>query len=160
MEEVPRDWLAESEVGPRRVTAFMPWKQEASAATASAVTASAATASAAMASAEGGLSGVHGPSQSQPLSVADISAAIYSKIASEFSTNQPKPLQGCPKGTNHTSTAGPPAHMQQVLETAELAPGLGDVTYLSAQQVLDEFMSQLHPQSQASSGKEEQVSHI
>ncbi|CAL8356665.1 unnamed protein product [Merluccius merluccius] len=147
--EVPHDWLTESEAGPRRVTAFMPWKQEASAATAST---------------DGGLPGAHGASQSQPFSITDISAAIYKKIASEFTANhkpsQTKSLQGCPKGTNHTGTTRPPAHVHQVLETAELAPGLGDVTYLSAQQVLDEFMNQLQPQNQASGGKEQQVSHI
>ncbi|KAK0138970.1 Tight junction-associated protein 1 [Merluccius polli] len=149
--EVPHDW---SEAGPRRVTAFMPWKQEASAGTASAATAST----------DGGLPGAHGASHSQPFSIADISAAIYKKIASEFTANhkpsQTKSLQGCPKGTNHTGTTRPPAHVRQVLETAELAPGLGDVTYLSAQQVLDEFMNQLQPQNQASGGKEQQVSHI
>lgn len=148
MVDVPLDWLTESEVGPRRATSFMPWKQEASAATASAATASAG--------------GSH--SQSQPLSIDDISAAIYKKIASEFAANRtsapPKFLQRCPEGTNHTGTAAPPAHARPVLETAELAPDLADVTYLSAQQVLDEFMSQLSPKSQASGGNEQQVSHI
>jgi len=144
--DVPLDWLRESEVGPCRATSFMPWKQEASAATASA---------------GGSLSG---RTQSQPLSIDDISAAIYKKIASEFAANHPsappKSLQRCPKGTNHTGTAAPPAHTRPVLETAELAPDQEDVTYLSAQQVLDEFMNQLSPKSQASGGNEQQVSHI
>ncbi|CAL8264252.1 unnamed protein product [Lota lota] len=140
--EAPSDWLTESEAAPGRVTAFMPWKQEASAATASAD------------------SGGHGASQSQPFSIADISAAICKKITSEIAANhrspQPMSPRGCPEGTNHTSTAGPPAHVRPVLETAELATGHGEVTYLSAQQVLDEFMNQLHSQNKASDGMEQQ----
>ncbi|KAJ3588344.1 hypothetical protein NHX12_011937 [Muraenolepis orangiensis] len=138
-EEAPRDWLA-SEAGPRRATAFMPWKQGASA---------------------DDRSGAHG----QPFSIADISAAIYKKIAAQSSaanltSSRPKPPQGCrPEGTNHT---GPPAahvgQQQAVPETAELAPGLGDVTYLSAQQALDEFMNQLGAHRQGA--EEQQVSHI
>ena len=141
--EAPYDWLTEPEAGPGRVTAFMPWKQEASAVTASAVTASADD------------SGGHCGGQSQPFSIADISVAIYKKIASEIAANHRSPpqksLQGCPKGTNHTGPAGPRAHVRQVLETAE--PGPGEVTYMSAQQVLDEFINQLHPQNKAGDGK-------
>ncbi|XP_030224264.1 uncharacterized protein LOC115552362 [Gadus morhua] len=146
--EAPYDWLTEPEADPGRVTAFMPWKQEASAVTASAVPASADD------------SGGYCTSQSQPFSIADISAAIYKKIASEIAANHrsppPKSLHGCPKGTNHTGPAGPRAHVRQVLETAE--PGPGEVTYLSAQQVLDEFINQLHPQNKASDGKPSHMS--
>ena len=132
--ELPCDWLTEREAGPGRVTAFMPWKQEASAVTLSA-----------------GGSGGHSVSQSRPFSIADISAAVYKKIASEIAANHrspsPKSLQGCPMGTNHPGPppVAPPAHVRQVPETAESGPG--EVTYLSAQRVLDEFIHQLQPQN-------------
>lgn len=144
--DVPHDCLTETAVGPRRATAFMPWRQEVSAATTLA---------------GGSLSG---RSQSQPLSIDDISADIYKKIASEFAANHtsapPKSLQGCPKGTNHTGTVVPPVHARPVLETAELPPDREHVTYLSAQQVLDEFMNQLSSKSHTSGGNEQQVSLI
>ncbi|KAM4621821.1 uncharacterized protein ACJ7VT_006113 [Polymixia lowei] len=151
--ELPHDWLEKSEAGQQRATAFMPWKQE-----------TPTTGS------EDHPSDLRGSSSSPPFSVADISTAIYKKMAAGYA-DSPRPFhpqhQKHPSlATNHTDT--PPGLHQSCLVrdgrggmgeggTHELEQGVGDVTRLSSQQVLDDFMHQLQPHKEGGRRKEQEV---
>lgn len=152
MEEAARDWVTKSEAGPQRVTAFMPFKQGVPAT-----------------GTEACLSNQHESSHSPPFSVADISTAIYKKLAAGYAA-RPQPLypqsqQQPPLGTNHTDT---PPNLQQAHMGGDSWGGKGgvkvtllekdvvDVTSLSAQQILDDFMQQLQAHKEAGGGTEPQ----
>ncbi|XP_044061111.1 uncharacterized protein si:ch211-276i12.4 isoform X2 [Siniperca chuatsi] len=152
VEEAAHDWLMKSEAGPQRVTAFIPFKQGVP-----------------TAGTEDSLSGQHKSSHNPPFSVADISTAIYKKMAASYAA-RPQPLypqsqQQPPLGTNHTDT---PPNLQQAHVGGDSWGGKGgvkvtlleqdvvDVTSMSAQQILDEFMQQLQTHKEAGGGKEQQ----
>ncbi|XP_070770029.1 repetin [Enoplosus armatus] len=152
VEEAAHDWLTKSEAGPQRVTAFMPFKQGVQ-----------------TTGTEDGLSGQHRSSHSPPFSVADISTAIYKKMAASYAA-RPQPLypQSQPQpplGTNHADT---PQNLQQAHVGGDSWGGKGavkvtlleqdvvDVTSMSAQQILDEFIQQLQTHKEAGGGKEQQ----
>ncbi len=152
VEEAAHDWLTKSDASQQRVTAFLPFKQGVP-----------------TAGTEGSHSGHNESSHSPPLSVADISTAIYKKMAASYDA-QPQPLypqsqQQLPLGTNHADT--PPNHQQGHVggdswggkggvKVTLLDQDVVDVTSMSAQQILDEFMQQLRAQKEAGGGKEQQ----
>ncbi|XP_035016440.1 uncharacterized protein si:ch211-276i12.4 [Hippoglossus stenolepis] len=153
MVEAASDRLTKSEAGLQRVTAFMPFKQG---------TPTTAT--------EACLSNQHESSHSPPISVADISAAIYKKMAAGYAA-RPQPLypqsqKQPPMGTNHTDTPLAPqkAHVggdswggKGGIEVTLLEQDVVDVTSLSAQQILDEFMQQLQAHKEVGGGTEPEV---
>lgn len=162
LEQKPSDWsgagLREFEAGPQKVTAFMPWKQEE----------------------EGfGVIGQTGNedsgSMSPPFSVADISMAIYKKLAVSQAARQPRPSNYQP----HTDTPPNPYPLVELgtggaggaWEEGYLVPAVKegmavagraaeskqgavvDVSYLTAQRVLDDFLHQLtHPEDGSGGG--------
>ncbi|XP_076594576.1 uncharacterized protein LOC143325430 [Chaetodon auriga] len=152
MDEAANDWLTKSEAGPQRVTAFIPFKQGLQ-----------------TAGSDGSLSGQNESSHSPPFSVADISTAICKNLAASYAA-RPQPLypqnqQQPPLGADHADT---PPHLQQTHVGGDSWGGKGgvkvtlleqdvvDVTSMSAQQILDEFMQQLQPHKEAGEGKEQQ----
>ncbi|XP_056239542.1 uncharacterized protein si:ch211-276i12.4 [Seriola aureovittata] len=152
MEKAAHDWSTKSEAEPQRVTAFMPFKQEIP-----------------TTGTEACLSSRHESSHSPPFSVADISTAIYKKMAAGYAA-RPQPLypqsqQQPLLGTNHTNA---PPNLQQAhvggdswggkagVQVTLLEKDVVDVTSLSAQQILDDFMQQLHTHKEAGGGTEPQ----
>ncbi|XP_055783515.1 uncharacterized protein si:ch211-276i12.4 [Salvelinus fontinalis] len=158
LEQKPSDWssvgLREFEAGPQNVTAFMPWKQE-----------------------EGfGVIGQTGnedsSSMSPPFSVADISMAIYKKLAASQAARQPRPSNYQPHtdtppdpyplvelGTGGAAGEGylVPAVKGCVAEAGRAAESkhdaVVDVSYLTTQRVLDDFLHQLtHPEDASGGG--------
>lgn len=151
MEEAGHDWT-KSESGSQRVTAFIPFKQGVP-----------------QAVNEDGAPDECESSHSPPLSVDDISTAICKKMAARYAA-RPKPLypqsqQQLPPGANHADT---PAYLQQAHmgddswggkgggKVALLEQDIVNVTSVSAQKILDEFMQQLQPHQEAGEGKEQQ----
>lgn len=151
-DEAAHDWLTKSEAGPQRVTAFIPFKHRVP-----------------TAGSEGSPSGQHESSHSPPFSVADISTAICKNLAASYAA-RPQPLypqtqQQPPLGADHVDT---PPHLQQAHVGGDSWGGKGgvkvtlleqdvvDVTSMSAQQILDEFMRQLQPHKETGGGKEQQ----
>lgn len=153
MEEAAHDRLTKSEAGLQRVTAFMPFKQGVP------TTATGAC-----------LSNQHELSHSPPISVADISTAIYKKMAAGYAA-RPQPLypqsqQQPPLVTSHTDT--PPNRQQahvggdswggyEGVKVTLLEQDVVDVTSMSAQQILDDFMQQLQAHNEVGGGTEPQV---
>lgn len=144
MEEAAHDWLTKSEAGSQRVTAFIPFKQGVP-----------------QAVNEDGASGKHESSHSPPFTVDDISTAIYKKMAARYAA-RPQPLypqsqQQPLLGTNHADT---PPNLQHAHVGGDSWRGTGgdvvDVTSMSAQKILDEFMWQLQPHQEGGEGKEQQ----
>ncbi|XP_068182520.1 uncharacterized protein si:ch211-276i12.4 [Antennarius striatus] len=162
MEEATPDWT-KLEADPEGVTAFIPFAQEVQTTQNDCV------------------SGHDNSSRSPPFSVADISAAIYKNMAARYAIS-PQPLyppsqQQSLFGTNHTDA---PPNLPQAYMTGESLSGKGgekatvldedvvDMTSVSAQQILDEFMRQLqaHPrvvdEKKKQSGQErvDEVAHM
>lgn len=151
VEEAAHDWVTKSEGGPQRVTAFMPFKQGVP-----------------TTGTEGCLSGKHEPSHSPPFSVADISTAIYKKMAASYAA-RPQPFypqcqQQPSQVTNHTITPPnlPQAHVggdswggEGGVKVTLLEQDAVDVTSMSAQQILDDFMQQLQVHKEPGGGKEQ-----
>ncbi|XP_024286373.1 uncharacterized protein LOC112257020 [Oncorhynchus tshawytscha] len=162
LEQKPSDWsgagLRECEAGPQKVTAFMPWKQE-----------------------EGfGVIGQTGNEDSRPMSppfsVADISMAIYKKLAASQAARQPRPSNLQPHtdtppnpyplvelGTGGAEGAWEEGYLVPAVKGGVAAAGRAaeskqgavvDVSYLTAQRVLDDFMHQLtHPEDGSGGGE-------
>ncbi|XP_067455575.1 knob-associated histidine-rich protein [Thunnus thynnus] len=151
VEETAHDWLTK-EAGPQRVTAFMPFKQGVP-----------------TTGTEGCHSGQHDASHSPPFSVAAISTAIYKKMADSYAA-RPQPLypqcqQQPSQGTNHTDAPPnlPQAHVggdswggKGGVEVTLLEQDVVDVTSMTAQQILDDFLQQLQAHTEAGGGKEQQ----
>lgn len=127
VEEAPRDWLTRSEAGPKRVTAFIPFKQVEP-----------------TAGSEGSLSAQRESSHSPPFSVSDISSAISDKMAASYAARQkpmhPQSQQPLPLGTNHADNR---ATLQQARVAGDswggrkvtlLEPDVVETTSTSAQQ--------------------------
>lgn len=147
-----QDWSgvghSESEAMHQRVTAFLPWKQEGSGGE------------------DGGARG-HPSSDSPelPFSVADISLAIYKKMAANQGRFRPViPQTGHPStGTDHHGNPPPNPYplagvkggegVGSEVRGAEMDPGALDVSYLSAQRILDDFMHQLRSPEEESGKK-------
>lgn len=150
--EGTHDWLTKSEAGLQRVTAFMPFKQGVLT-TGSDVC----------------LSVQHESSHSPPFSVADISTAICNNMAAKYTDRaqllHSKSQHQPPLGTNHTDTQ---PKLQQVhlrgdswgekggVKVARLEQDVEDVTSMSAQQILNDFIQQLEAHSEGGGGKEQQ----
>lgn len=151
-DEGAHDWLTKSEAGPQRVTAFTPFKQSAP-----------ATRN------EGSLSGQHELSHSPPFTVAEISTAIYKKMAASYAA-RPQPVypqsqQQPSLATNHADTL-PDLRQGHVdsdiwggkgeLKVTLLEQDIEDVNSVSAQQILDDFMQHLQIHKEAGGRKEQQ----
>lgn len=152
VEEAARNWLTKSDAGLQRVTAFMPFKQGVP-----------------TIGTEGCLSGQHESSHSPPFSVADISTAICKKMAASYAARAqplyPQCQQQPSQGTNHTDAPPnlPQAHVgsdswagKGVVKVTLLEQDVVDVTSMSAQQILDDFLQQLQAHKEAGGGKEKQ----
>ncbi|XP_068596768.1 uncharacterized protein si:ch211-276i12.4 [Brachionichthys hirsutus] len=139
MEEAAPDW-SKLEACPLQVTAIIPFKQEALTAQNDCV------------------SGQEKSSQSPPHPVADISTALFKNMAARYAIS-PQPLhpqsqQWSLFGANHTDA---PPNLQQAYMTGDNLSGKRgekatlseedsvDMTSVSAQKILDEFLRQLQP---------------
>ncbi|XP_029973625.1 uncharacterized protein LOC115407354 [Salarias fasciatus] len=143
--EAPRDWLTDADAARERVTAFTPFKQPANGES---------------------LSEQHERSHSPPFTVADISTAIYKKIAASYAARPPpaypQSQQQAPPSAHHAD----PASLARVggdswggnedLKVMILEQGVGDVNSALAQQILDDFLQQLQVHKEAGAGKEQQ----
>ncbi|KAM7389856.1 hypothetical protein PAMP_023806 [Pampus punctatissimus] len=151
VEGTEHDWLTKSEAAPQRVTAFMPFKQRVL-----------------TTGTEDCLSSQPESSHSPPFSVADVSTAIYKKMAASYAT-RPQPLypqcqQQPSQGTNHTDIPPnlPQAHVggdswggKGGVEVTLVEQDVVDVTSVSAQQILDDFLQQLQTHKEAGGGKDQ-----
>ncbi|KAK5924980.1 hypothetical protein CgunFtcFv8_017545 [Champsocephalus gunnari] len=149
VEEAVNDWLTKSEAAPKRVTAFIPFKQ-----------------GGATTGTESSVSAQHESRHSPPFSVADISTAIYKKMAASYAARPqpqyPNSQQQLALGTNHTDTPPnlQPAHVggdswaAKEREGTRLEQDVVDVTAVSAQQILDDFLQQLQPHKEAGGGEQ------
>ncbi|XP_041845669.1 serine/arginine repetitive matrix protein 1 [Melanotaenia boesemani] len=148
--EAAHDWLTRSDAGSQRVTAFLPFKHGVPAK-----------------KNEGSLSGQHESSPS--FSVADISAAIYKKMAASYPARPlpvyPQSQKQSSKGTNHADAPHPDLHShvggdswagRGGLKVLLLEQDTGDVNSVSAQQILDGFMQHLQGHKEAGGGTEQQ----
>lgn len=155
MEEVTHDWLTNTEAGPQRVTAFVPFKQGSPTTTTTT---------------EANLPSQQESSNSPFISTADISPVLSKKMAGVH-TARPQPvypqnLQQSPLGPKQSDTK---SNLQQVAAVSDCWCGKGgvngallghnlvDVTSVSAQQILDEFMQQLQAHNNVGGGTELQV---
>ncbi|XP_037317789.2 uncharacterized protein si:ch211-276i12.4 [Pungitius pungitius] len=153
-EEAPQDWGARPDAGPQRVTAFIPFKQVAP-----------TTAS------EGPLHSQHESSHSPPLSVADISTAIYQKMAAGYAARPkalyPQARQQLPPGSSNHADSRPNLQQGRVagdswgwnpgVKVTLVEQDVVETTSITAQQILDDFLKQLQPYEEAGGGKEQQA---
>lgn len=128
-------WLMESEAGPQRVTAFTPFKQEVPQFR------------------NDHFSGLRESNHTPPFTLEDLSADIYRKISARYAA-RPQPLYPQSLTSNH---ADKPPISQQAHTGDDGWAGKGgaqvtlleedtvDVTSMSAQKILEEFMRQLQP---------------
>ncbi|XP_047440409.1 uncharacterized protein si:ch211-276i12.4 [Mugil cephalus] len=146
------DWLTKSEAGPQRVTAFTPFMPTAGN--------------------ESSLSGQQELIRSPLFSVADISTAIYKKMAASYAgypqsqqQQQQQQQQQPSMSSNHADTPPDPQQPRvggdgrggkTVLKVSVLEQNDEDVNAMSAQQILDDFLQQLHTHKEAGGGKEQQ----
>ncbi|KAL3044744.1 hypothetical protein OYC64_013095 [Pagothenia borchgrevinki] len=150
VEEAVNDWLTKSEAAPKRVTAFIPFKQ-----------------GGATTGTESSVSAQDESRHSPPFSVADISTAIYKKMAASYAARPqpqyPHSQQQLALGTNHTDTPPnlQPAHVagdswagKAGVKVTRLEQDVVDVTAVSAQQILDDFLQQLQPHKEAGGGEQ------
>lgn len=152
MEEAVPDWTLEPESNSQRGTAFAPFKHEVTQATN-----------------EDKVSGQYEPASASPsISLNDISAAIYNKMAARYTTvsqpQHPQTQQQPPLAINHADT--PPDFQRGSLDgdswgvkgevkVTLLEEDAVDVTSVSAQKILDEFMRQLQIHQEAGEGKQQ-----
>lgn len=145
--EGTHDRLTKSDAGLQRVTAFMPFKQ-----------------GVLTTGTDVCLSVPHESSYSPPFSVADISTAICNKMAAKYADRPQLHQHQPPLGTNHTDTQ---PKLQQVhlrgdswgekggVKVTLLEQDVVDVTSMSAQQILDDFIQQLQAHTEAGGGAEQ-----
>lgn len=151
MEEAALDWTLTPESGSKRVTAFAPFKHGDT-----------------EAANEDGLSGPHEPvSAGPPFSLDDISAAIYNKMAARYAA-VPQPhyprvqqqppiiinLADAPADFQRGDVDGDSWGAEEGGEVTHLVKDAVDVTSVSAQKILDEFMRQLQTHQEAGEGKQ------
>lgn len=135
VEAPAQKWLMESEAGPQRVTAFTPFKQEVPQFR------------------NDHISGQRESNHSPPFTLEDLSADIYRKISARYAA-RPQPLYPQRLTTIH---ADKPPNSQQAhmgddgwagkggAQVTLLEEDMVDVTSMSAQKILEEFMRQLQP---------------
>lgn len=149
MEEAAPDWTPKPESNSQRVTAFAPFKHGGT-----------------QAANEDRVSGQHEPvSASTSISLNDISAAIYHKMAARYTTiTQPQTQQQPPLAINHAdsppdfqrgSVDGDSWGVKGGAKVTLLEQDAVDVTSVSAQKILDEFMRQLQSLQEAGEGKQQ-----
>ncbi|XP_030001192.1 uncharacterized protein LOC115427003 [Sphaeramia orbicularis] len=153
VEKASCDWLSKTEAGLQQVTAFTPFKQGVP-----------------TTEIESHISDQRDSTHSPPLSVADISTAIYKKMAASYAV-RPQPLY--PPGQQQPSVVTnladtPPSNLQQDhvgadswgrkggVESLLLEQDVVDVTSMSAQQILNDFMQQLQTHKEAGGETQQQ----
>lgn len=152
MEEAAPDWTPKPESNSQRVTAFAPFKH-----------------GGAEAANEARVSGQHEPVSASPsISLDDISAAIYNKMAARYTAvsqpPNPQTQQQPPLAVNHADT--PPDFQRGSVDRDSwgvkggvkvtlLEQDAVDVTSVSAQKILDEFMRQLQSHQEAGEGTQQ-----
>ncbi|XP_029021919.1 uncharacterized protein si:ch211-276i12.4 [Betta splendens] len=137
-------WLAKSEAGLQRATAFVPFKQGPPAP-----------------GSEPCLAEQRESCYSPPFSVADISSAICNNMADTAHPACPRSRQQPPPCADH---AEPPLERRQGdswggtggVMVSLLEQDVVDVTAMSAQKILDEFMQQLQAHKEVGGGKAQQ----
>lgn len=146
-EEPAPNWLMEPEAGPHRVTAFTPFKQGVSQ------------------SRNDHISSRRESNHSPPFTLEDLSADIYRKISARYAA-RPQPVYPQGLTSNH---ADPAPNFQRAHAGGDSWAGQGgvqvtlleedvvDVTSVSAQKILEEFMRQLQPHQEASEVKREKM---
>lgn len=145
MEEAAPDWTPKPESGSQKVTAFVPFKHGGT-----------------LAANADEVSGQHEPvSASPPFSLDDISTAIYNKMAARYAAipqpHYPQAQQQPPLAINHADN--PPDFQRGGVDGDSWGVKGGakvthledavDVTSVSAQKILDEFMRQLQTQQES-----------
>lgn len=144
MEEAAPDWMLKSEGGSQRVTAFSPFKH-----------------GGAQAMNEDDISGQREPIYSPPLSLDDISSAIYNKMAARYAARpqphypQQPPLTDTPPNFQQANVDGDSWSGKVGVKVRHLEEDVVDVTSMSAQKILDEFIRQLQPHQEAGEGEEQ-----
>lgn len=135
VEAPAQKWLIESEAGPQRVTAFTPFKQEVPQFR------------------NDHISGQRESNHSPPFTLEDLSADIYRKISARYAA-RPQPLYPQSLTSNHADKHpnSQQAHMgddgwagKGGAQVTLLEEDMVDVTSMSAQKILEEFMRQLQP---------------
>lgn len=152
MEEVAPNWTLKPESNSQRVTAFAPFKHVGT-----------------QAANEDGVPGQDETvNTNPPISLDDISAAIYHKMAARYATvpqpHYPQTQQQPPFGMNHADTL-PDFQAGSVdsdgwgvkggVKGTPLVEDAVDVTSVSAQKILDEFMRQLQTHQEAGDGRQQ-----
>lgn len=144
VEDQAQKWLMGPEAGPPRVTAFTPFKQGVPQSRNEHI----------LSRRESNLS--------PPFTLEDVSAEIYRKISARYAA-RPQPLYAQRLTSNHAYT---PPNLQQAHAGDDSWAGKGgvqvtlveedvvDVTSMSAQKILEEFMRQLQPRHKVPEGEE------
>lgn len=152
MEEAAPDWTQKPESYSQRVTAFAPFKHEGT-----------------QAANKDGVPGQHElVNTNPPISLDDISAAIYNNMAAKYATvlqpQYPQSQQQPPLATNHADTPhdfqggsvdGDSWGVKGGSKVTLLEEDTVDVTSVSAQKILDEFMRQLQTHQEEGDGKQQ-----
>lgn len=152
MEEAAPDWTLKPESNSQRVTAFAPFKHGGT-----------------QAVNDDEVSGQHEPVSASPfISLDDISAAIYNKMAARYTTvpqpQYPQTQQQPPLAINHAdippdfqrgSMDGDSWGVEGGVKVKLLEVDAVDVTSVSAQKILDEFMRQLQAHQEVGEGKQQ-----
>lgn len=148
MEEAAPDWTPKPESSSQKVTAFVPFKHGGT-----------------QAANANEVSGQHEPvSTSPPFSLDDISAAIYNKMAARYAAipqpNYPQaqlqPLLAInPPDFQTGGTDGDSWGVKGGAKVTHLEEDAVDVTSVSAQKILDEFIRQLQTHQEAGEGKQQ-----
>ncbi|XP_056898383.1 uncharacterized protein si:ch211-276i12.4 [Takifugu flavidus] len=147
VEAPAQKWLMESEAGPQRVTAFTPFKQEVPQFR------------------NDHILGQRESNHSPPFTLEDLSADIYRKISARYAA-RPQPLYPQSLTSNH---ADKPPNSQQAhmgddgwagkggAQVTLLEEDMVDVTSMSAQKILEEFMRQLQPHQEIEKRRQEKM---
>lgn len=145
MEDPAQKWLMGPEAGPPRATAFTPFKQGVPQ------------------SRNDHILGQRDSNHSPPFTLEDLSADIYRKISARYAA-RPQPLYGQSLTSNHADSPPKPqqAHAgedswagKRGVQVTLLEEDVLDVTSMSAQKILEEFMRQLQPYQEVPEGEEE-----
>lgn len=110
---------------------------------------------------EDGISGQREPVYSPPLSLDDISSAIYNKMAARYAARsqphypQQPSLADTPPNFQQANVDGDSWSGKAGVKVKHLEEDVVDVTSMSAQKILDEFMRQLQPHQEAGKGEEQ-----
>lgn len=142
VEDPAQKWLMGPDAGPPRATAFTPFNQGVPQ------------------SRNDHIFGQRDSNHSPPFTLEDLSADIYRKISASYAA-RPQPLYAQSLTSNHGDTP-PKAHTgddswagKGGVQVTLLEKDVVNVTSMSAQKILEEFMRQLQPHQEVPKGEEE-----